>query len=205
MIRGKDFLELKNVKKATLYLVSNSSYYFDEYSKQNQLDLESIGTKDFDDLKKEHLKDYQNLYNRLDFQLTDNAMDELPTDHRIERIKNGTVDLGLEALLFKYGRYLLISSSRVGTNPANLQGLWNEHINAPWNADYHLNINLQMNYWLADVTNLGELNQPLFDYIDKLVENGKVTAKENFGCGGSFLPHATDLWAHAWMRGPRPQ
>ena len=205
VIRGKDFLELKNVKKATLYLVSNSSYYFHEYSKQNQLDLESIGTKDFDDLKKEHLKDYQNLYNRLDFQLTDNAMDELPTDHRIERIKNGAVDLGLEALLFKYGRYLLIASSRVGTNPANLQGLWNEHINAPWNADYHLNINLQMNYWLADVTNLGELNQPLFDYIDKLVENGKVTAKVNFGCGGSFLPHATDLWAPTWMRGPRPQ
>ena len=205
VIRGKDYLELKNVKKATLYLVSNSSYYFDEYSKQNSLDLKSIGTRGFDDLKKEHLKDYQNLYNRIDFKLTDNAMDELPIDQRIKKIKNDRIDLGLEALLFKFGRYLLISSSREGTNPANLQGLWNEHINAPWNADYHLNINLQMNYWLADVTNLGELNQPLFDYIDRLVENGKVTAKENFGCGGSFLPHATDLWAHAWLRAPQPQ
>jgi alpha-L-fucosidase 2 len=117
-------------------------------------------------------------------------------------VKKGEIDLGLETLLFQYGRYLLISSSRAGTNPANLQGLWNPHIEAPWNADYHLNINLQMNYWLADVTNLSELNQPLFDYVDKLVENGKQTAKVNFGCNGSFMPHATDFWAPTWLRAP---
>jgi alpha-L-fucosidase 2 len=107
----------------------------------------------------------------------------------------------MEALLFQYGRYLLISSSRVGTNPANLQGVWNEHIEAPWNADYHLNINLQMNYWPANMTGLDDLNLPLFDYIDRVVESGKVSAKKNFGCEGSFLPHATDLWAPTWMRG----
>jgi len=96
----------------------------------------------------------------------------------------------------------LISSSRQGTNPANLQGLWNPHIEAPWNADYHLNINLQMNYWLANVTQLSELNDPLFDYVDKLVENGKTTARVNFGCAGAFIPHATDLWAPTWLRAP---
>jgi len=197
---GKDFLELKNVRKATLYLVSNSSYYFEDYEKQNEVDLGKISSLSYEALEKEHIRDYQSLYNRCQIQLTDNQQDTIPTDQRIQNIKNGETDTGLEALLFQYGRYLLISSSREGTNPANLQGLWNEHIEAPWNADYHLNINLQMNYWLANVTNLGELNNPLFDFIDRLVENGKVTARKNFGCDGTFFPHATDLWAPTWLR-----
>ncbi|WP_242204731.1 glycoside hydrolase family 95 protein [Aestuariivivens insulae] len=199
---GTDFLELKNVKKATLYIVSNSSYYFEDYKAQNQIDLKAIGSKSFETLAKVHVKDYQSLYSRLSLNLGENALDSIPTDKRLQRIKEGGVDPHLEALLFQYGRYLLISSSRVGTNPANLQGLWNEHITAPWNADYHLNINLQMNYWLADATNLGDLNAPLFDYIDKLVASGKTTAQTNFGCRGSFIPHATDLWAPTWLRAP---
>ncbi len=202
IIKGEDFLELKNVKKATLYVVSNSSFYFDDYKKQNSLDMKAIASKSFDDLRSEHVKDYQNLYSRVDIELGSNDLDSIPTDQRLTRIKDGAVDLGLEALLFQYGRYLLIASSREGTNPANLQGLWNEHIAAPWNADYHLNINLQMNYWLANMTNLSELNTALFDYIDKLVENGKVTARTNFGCSGTFIPHATDLWAATWLRAP---
>ncbi|QTD38785.1 glycoside hydrolase family 95 protein [Polaribacter batillariae] len=206
--RGEKYLELKNVKKATIYIVSNSSYYFKSYQEQNKLDMEAIASKSFDALKKEHVKDYQRLYSRVDLQLNSansaNSanLDTIPTDVRLERVKNGANDVGLQALLFQYGRYLLIGSSRQGSNPANLQGLWNEHIEAPWNADYHLNINLQMNYWLADVTNLGELNNPLFDYIDRLVENGKVTATKNFGCSGTFIPHATDLWAPTWLRAP---
>lgn len=200
--RGDDYLELKNVKKATLYIVSNSSYYFEDYKTQNKNDLKNIDSKPLKAIEKDHITDYQTLYSRLAIQLGDNKLDSIPTDERLKRIKKGAVDTGLEALLFQYGRYLLISSSRVGTNPANLQGLWNEHIKAPWNGDYHLNINLQMNYWLADVTNLSELNMPLFNYIDKLVENGKVTAKKNFNCQGAFIPHATDLWAPTWLRAP---
>ncbi len=202
IIRGEEYLELKNVNRATLYLVSNSSYYFQEYSKQNEIDHAAISHKSFDDLKKEHIEDYQSLYSRVKFQLNDTDLNSIPTNQRIERIQNGGADTELETLLFQFGRYLLISSSREGTNPANLQGLWNDHIEAPWNADYHLNINLQMNYWLADMTNLEELNNPLFDYIDKLIENGKVTAKKNFGCSGTFIPHATDLWAPTWLRAP---
>lgn len=202
MVRGDDYLELQNVKQATLYLVSNSSYYVTDYSKQNKIDLAAIKSKSFAELKKEHSNDYQNLYRRVSFQLQHTGLDSIPTDQRLDRVKNGAVDVGLETLLYQYGRYLLIASSRKGTNPANLQGLWNEHITAPWNADYHLNINLQMNYWLANMTNLDELNEPLFNYIDRLIENGKVTATQNFGCRGSFIPHASDLWGPTWLRAP---
>ena len=202
ILKGNDYLELKNVKKATFYLVSNSSYYHEDYTKQNATDLKNILSTNIEIIKTKHIEDYQHLYSKVSLNLNNTHLDSIPTDERIKRIKSGSIDVALEALLFQYGRYLLISSSRKDTNPANLQGLWNQHIKAPWNADYHLNINLQMNYWLANSTNLDELNMPLFDYIDKLVENGKVTASKNFGCRGSFLPHATDLWAPTWLRAP---
>jgi len=202
VIRGEDYLELKNVTKATFYLVSNSSFYFDDYTNRNKIDMKALDDKDIKIIKTAHIKDYQNLYNRVQLKLDDGGLDSIPTDERIALLKKDAVDLGLEALLFKYGRYLLISSSREGSNPANLQGLWNQHIKAPWNADYRLNKNSQMNYWLANMTNLEELNTPLFDFIDQLVEKGKVTADKNFGCSGTFIPHATDLWGATWLRAP---
>jgi alpha-L-fucosidase 2 len=95
----------------------------------------------------------------------------------------------------------LISSSRPGTNPANLQGIWNKDIEAPWNADYHLNINLQMNYWPAEVTNLSELHEPFFDLLDRVEKRGEITAKKQYGINrGSVIHHTTDLWATPWMR-----
>ncbi len=201
IIRGKDFLKLKKVHKATLILVSNSSWYHEDFKAQNKKDLEALAGMDTEVLEQEHTLDYQNLFSRVGLSLGGESLDHIPTDKRLEGMKNGSLDLGMETLLFHYGRYLLISSSRVGTNPANLQGIWNEHIEAPWNADYHLNINLQMNYWPANMTGLDELNLPLFDYVDRVVESGKETAQLNFGCEGAFLPHATDLWAPTWMRG----
>lgn len=202
IIQGTDFLEFKNVQKATFKIVSNSSFYFENYKGQNRIDLTQIDKEGIEELEKTHIDDYRKLYSQVDFKLDSQPLDSLPINERLERVKKGEVDLGIESLLFQYGRYLLISSSREGTNPANLQGLWNQHITAPWNADYHLNINLQMNYWPANLTNLDELNYPLFDYIDKLVENGKITAQKNFGCSGTFIPHATDLWAPTWLRAP---
>jgi alpha-L-fucosidase 2 len=201
VIQGDDYLELKNVKNATFYLVSNSSYYHEDYQNQNKKDLVSLSGISLEDIENEHIKDHQNLFSRVQLSLGENSLDSIPTDKRLTRMKNDSIDLGMEALLFQYGRYLLIGSSRLGTNPANLQGLWNQHIAAPWNADYHLNINLQMNYWPANMTDLDELNMPLFDYIDRVVETGKETAQSNFGCEGTFFPHATDLWASPWMRG----
>ncbi|TKG96461.1 glycoside hydrolase family 95 protein [Puteibacter caeruleilacunae] len=202
VIKGADYLELKNVKKATFYLVSNSSFYNANYAKQNEVDMAAVEELEMKDIEPEHKRDFKSLYSRVELNLGKDNNDTIPTDQRLNAMRKGKTDLGMEELLFHYGRYLLISSSRVGTNPANLQGLWNQHIEAPWNADYHLNINLQMNYWLADVTNLGELNYPLFDYVDKLVESGKVTASKNFGCSGSFIPHATDLWVPTFLRAP---
>jgi len=197
---GADYLELKKVAKATLVLVSNSSWYHEDHEAQNRKDLAALSGMDLGLVEKEHVRDHQQLFKRVKLSLGDGNLDHLPTDERLERMKLDSLDPGLEALLFQYGRYLLIGSSRVETNPANLQGVWNQHIEAPWNADYHLNINLQMNYWPANMTGLDELNLPLFDYLDRVVESGKETAMKNFGCEGSFFPHATDLWAPTWMR-----
>ncbi len=196
-------LELKGVRKAVLYIVSNSSFYHENYTSQNQKNFAVIEKTSLSDIEEQHIRDHQNYYERIDFNIeTKNISQLIPTDKRIEAVKKGNVDLELQELLFHFGRYLLIASSREGTLPANLQGLWNQHISAPWNADYHLNINLQMNYWLANVTQLDELNNPLFDYVDRLLINGKKTAQENFGARGSFLPHATDIWAPTWLRAP---
>lgn len=199
----EDGLELNGVKEIELRIVSNSSYYHKDFKSKNSKQLTAIEKYSFKELKDRHIRDHQSLYDRVDFDIiTDNAAQTIPTDERIEAVKGGAVDLELQETLFHYGRYLLMASSRPGTLPANLQGLWNQHINAPWNADYHLNINLQMNYWLANLTQLDELNSPLFDYIDRLIVSGKTTAQKNFGARGSFLPHATDLWAPTWLRAP---
>jgi len=199
----EDGLELSGVKEIELRIVSNSSYYHKDFKSKNSKQLNAIEKYSFKKLKDRHIRDHQSLFDRVDFDIiTDNAAQTTPTDEQIEAVKGGAVDLELQETLFHYGRYLLMASSRPGTLPANLQGLWNQHINAPWNADYHLNINLQMNYWLANLTQLDELNSPLFDFIDRLIISGKTTAQKNFGARGSFLPHATDLWAPTWLRAP---
>jgi len=197
-------LEIKGVKILTLYIASNSTYYTPDPAQANQTQLKEALRIDVDLIEKTHSQDHQSLFNRVKLHLdTPQSFEHLPTNERLAQLKNKSAnDISLSQLLFDYGRYLLIASSRPGTLPANLQGLWNEHINAPWNADYHLNINLQMNYWLANLTQLHELNQPLFEYVDRLVENGKETAQKNFGSRGSFIPHATDLWAPTWLRAP---
>ncbi|SHG02534.1 alpha-L-fucosidase 2 [Salegentibacter echinorum] len=195
-------LILNDVKKATIYLVGSTSFYHDKnYVTENNKTLSKIVNTSFQELLERHKKDYQKLYKRVDFSLGGKAMDSLPIDARLERFRSGKEDPDLAAKLFQYGRYLLISSSRPGTNPANLQGIWNEHIEAPWNADYHLNINLQMNYWPADVTNLSELNQPFFGLMDRVFERGRITAKKQYGIDRGTMAHqTTDLWATAFMR-----
>ena len=196
-------LELNGVQELELYIVSNSSYYFENYSLQNEIQLDQLAKTQLEYIKQAHIEDHQSLFNRLQLDLlTENTLQKIPTDKRLEAVKQGGIDLELQETLFHYGRYLLIASSREGTLPANLQGLWNPHINAPWNADYHLNINLQMNYWLANLTQLDELNTPLFDFVDRLLQSGRTTATKNFGSRGSFLPHATDIWTPTWLRAP---
>ena len=143
----EDGLALAGVKKLTLFIASNSDYYTPQYAEKNDKELKKVQATTLEEIEHLHIKDHQSYFNRTQFELAgDKALTLLTTDQRLERVKADSLDPELSQLLFDYGRYLLIGSSRPGTQPANLQGLWNKHINAPWNADYHLNINLQMNY-----------------------------------------------------------
>ncbi|MEN7546711.1 glycoside hydrolase family 95 protein [Rapidithrix thailandica] len=197
-------LKVSNTQSVTLLLVANTDFYHEDYKekgKEQMVQLEKIA---YQSLLASHIKSHQELFQRVQLDLGTGTLADLPTNQRVDSVKAGAEDPDLARLLFQYGRYLLISSSRPGTNPANLQGIWNQHIKAPWNADYHLNINLQMNYWPAEVSNLSECHEPLFDFIDRLVENGKLVAKEQYGCRGFMVHHATDLWATAYMRAAQP-
>ena len=148
--------------------------------------INSAAMKGYDKLLEEHIADYKNLFDRADVNLggefTDVATDDLLKNYK-KRVQgeNHTNDRYLENLYFQYGRYLLISSSRNGTLPANLQGVWNETNTPPWACDYHINVNLQMNYWPAYVTNLAETAKPLVEYIESLREPGRITAREYYG------------------------
>lgn len=123
--------------------------------------------------------------------------DKLPTNERLERFKNGEDDLGLITLYFHYGRYLLISSSRSGSEPANLQGIWNEEVRPPWSSNYTININTEMNYWPAEVCNLPECHEPLLNMIKDLSVSGVRTAKEEFNCNGWTANHNSDIWRYS--------
>ncbi|MBK5244224.1 MAG: glycoside hydrolase family 95 protein [Eubacteriaceae bacterium] len=159
--------------------------------------LKAAAVKTYETLKQEHITAYQKLYDRVELQLGDLSFKKefLPTDKWLEKAKEtGNPDLDLVALYFQYGRYLLISSSRPGTLPANLQGLWAWQMHPPWNADYHTNINVQMNYWPTEITNLAELHQPLFDLMESLVIPGEKTAQVMYGAHGWVVHHLTDAW-----------
>ncbi len=198
-------LILQGVKKATIKLVANTSFYTKDFRNRNREVLDRLSGVGYEKLYERHVQDHQKYFNRVQFQLGKNKSSSLPTDRRLQNLAKGEEDLDLVSDLFQFGRYLLISSSRPGTNPANLQGLWNDHLAAPWNADYHLNVNLQMNYWPAEVTNLSEFHQPLFDFTDRLIERGRITAREQYGIERGAVAHqATDLWASAYMRAEQP-
>jgi len=152
--------------------------------------------RSFAELCAAHVKDFQSFMRRVHLDLGAPAADVagLPTDARRAHVRQGPPDPGLEALFFQYGRYLLLSSSRPGSLPANLQGLWAWQMNPPWSADFHLNINVQMNYWPAEPANLSECHLPLFDLMDGLVKPGGRTAEVQYGARGWVAHHLTDAW-----------
>lgn len=167
---------------------------------EHELAINALNTalkKSFGSLWNEHEKDYHHFFDRVSLILNNNAgsKNDLPTDERLDAYTKGGNDDGLETLYFQYGRYLLISSSRTRNVPANLQGIWNKEMRPPWSANYTTNINLQMNYWPAEVTNLSELNQPLFDLLEHLSVTGAMTAKEFYGMKGWVVHHNSDIWA----------
>ena len=156
--------------------------------------LTDIDGKSYTTIRADHVADHQDLFQRVHLDLGTTTATNLPTDERLEAVKAGASDPGLAALYFQYGRYLMMGSSRPGCLPANLQGIWNEHMNAPWNSDFHTNINLQMNYWVPEICNLAECHIPLFDYMDTLVGPGNRTANRHYGADGWVVHHLSDVW-----------
>ena len=160
--------------------------------------LGAVARKSFAALRRAHTEDHARLFNRVELQLPGaSGLAAVPTDERIMRLKNGADDQGLAALYFQYGRYLLMASSRPGSMAANLQGIWNASLAPPWESKYTININIEMNYWPAEVCNLSELHGPLFDLVEGLKPTGGRTAREMYGASGFVAHHNTDLWRHA--------
>ena len=155
--------------------------------------LASASSESFRKLQNQHTEAYRQQYSRVNLDLPAGANAELPTDRRLDAF-SGSDDLGMVALMFNYGRYLLISSSQPGGQPANLQGIWNREPYAPWDSKYTININTEMNYWPAEVCGLTECIEPLFDLIGDLSETGAETASQMYGCRGWMAHHNTDLW-----------
>jgi alpha-L-fucosidase 2 len=197
-----DRIEVRDADAATLVLVCGTDFRSKGIPKLARAAAEqalSPATVPYERLRAAHVADYQSLARRVELQLAgppeggDSA--ELPADERLVRLRKGQTDPALVALYFQFGRYLLISSSRPGGMPANLQGIWNESMTPPWESKFTININTEMNYWPAEVANLAELHEPLFDLIDRMRPSGRHTAKVHYGAGGFVAHHNTDLWA----------
>ena len=206
-VASGDALEIKDSKEITIYLSAATN--FDRRNSQAMLpddwsanalgDLDRLGDKSPSDVEDAAARDHRRYFDRLEVDLGESPEDvrALPTKSRLERIKEGkTDDPDLIETYFQFGRYLLIASSRPGSFPANLQGIWNPHMSAPWGSDYHLNINVQMNYWHAETTNLPEMHRPFFDLIRYFQPKGQEMARR-MGMDGWCMGHSTDIWGHA--------
>ena len=195
---GKASLSLKNATEATILVSAATNFvnYHDvsgNASQRNTTYLDKVKNVGYSQLEKRHVEAYQKQFNTVKLSLPTDANALLTTDKRLEHFK-GSRDMAMVALMFNYGRYLLISSSQPGGQPANLQGNWNDKLEAPWDSKYTININTEMNYWPAEVTNLSVTTQPLFCMIKDLSETGAKTAREMYGCRGWMAHHNTDLW-----------
>ena len=194
-----DKFSIRSASSVTMLLSGATSYINQKDATGNPHELcegylTSVQSKSYDELRSDHIKEHQSLFQSVDINLGATDAENLPTNKRLAKVKEGESDPGLVSLYFQFGRYLLMGSSRPGCLPANLQGVWNHHMKAPWNSDYHTNINLQMNYWVPEVCNLAECHKPLFDYMDTLVEPGSETAKRHYGAGGWVVHHLSDIW-----------
>ncbi|MFC6073816.1 glycosyl hydrolase family 95 catalytic domain-containing protein [Microbispora bryophytorum] len=191
-------LQVRNANSVTLLISIGSSYvnYKDtsgDYQGIARGYLNAANGRTYDDLRSRHVADYQRLFGRTTLDLGRTSAADQPTDVRIAQHAN-TNDPQFSVLLFQFGRYLLISSSRPGTQPANLQGIWNDSLSPSWDSKYTLNANLPMNYWPADTTNLAECYEPVFRMINDLTVTGARTARVQYNAGGWVTHHNTDAW-----------
>lgn len=189
-------VRVEGANAVTLLLVAGTDYRGRDAEGQTSRQLEAAARQGFAGLREAHIADYRRLYDRVRLELGTSAADGKPTDERMEAFAAGGDDPGLAALYFQFGRYLLISSSRPGDLAANLQGIWAEGIQTPWNCDYHANINVQMNYWPAEVANLAECHLPLIDLIESIREPGRRTAKIHYGAKGWVCHTVINVWGY---------
>ena len=187
---------IKNADSATIFLTADSTFREKDPETTVLHRLEEASRFSWEEILEEHEKDYHELFNRVNFELEKDDLEsaDYPTPKRVEAFCNGADDKGLIELFFQFGRYLLISGSRPGSLPLNLQGIWNEDWLPAWGSKYTININAQMNYWPAEVCNLSECHLPLIEHIGRMRENGRKTARKMYGCGGFMAHHNTDIW-----------
>ena len=186
---------VEGANEAILFVAAATNFRHADPTRRCREDL-AAARKPFAALRSAHIADHRKLFDRVAFHL-DSPSPDLPTDERLKRVQTGAIDLGLEALFFQYGRYLLIASSRPGSMAANLQGIWNDQLAPPGESKYTININTEMNYWPAEVTNLSELHGPLFDLLENTREDGRRVAQNLYGARGFVVHHNTDAWGHA--------
>ena len=203
---SNDGIHINNASEVILYLSAATSFNgFDKCPDKEGKDEKAIAknhlnkalTKTYAQLLSAHRTDFHKYFNRVSLRLNGDkeTKGNLPTDERMDLYSKGGKDPGLETLYFQYGRYLLISSSRTANVPANLQGIWNKELRAPWSSNYTININLQMNYWPAEAGNLSEMVKPLAGLIKNISVTGKRTAKEFYNANGWVAHHNSDIWA----------
>jgi alpha-L-fucosidase 2 len=194
-----DSLKIQGADAVTFILTTATSYInYTNISGNPAAICEQIlsrsAEKDYAALRHRHENDFRGLMGRVHLNVGDNAMNEQPIDERLKAVRAGGSDPNLEALVFQFGRYILASSSRAGGQTANLQGIWNEDVVPNWGSKYTININTEMNYWPAEVCNLSECAQPLFDMVKDISETGAETAKTYYGVNGWVTHHNIDLW-----------
>ena len=190
----KNGIHIENADTVILLLTAATDYRGEDPFVITQNQLSSVSQMDYQTLLARHITDYQKLFKRVDIDLGISDGIFFPTDARLAALQNGYEDPQLISLYYQFGRYLLISSSRPGCLPANLQGIWADGLKPPWNSDYHININIQMNYWPAEITNLSECHEPFLKFINALRTNARKTAQEVYGCRGIVAHHTTDVW-----------
>ncbi len=179
---------------AELLIASQTDFYCSDYVEDAVKTLDKAEQLGYEALKERHMSDVAGLMNRCRLSIECEDRSSIPTDERLKAVQDGGTDDGLVNLCFAYGRYLLISSSRQGSLPANLQGIWNDSFSPMWDSKYTININAEMNYWPAEVTGLSELHEPLFDLIKRMVLSGRKAAERMYGARGWVAHHNTDIW-----------
>nr|AGS52365.1 alpha-L-fucosidase [uncultured bacterium contig00073] len=190
-----EYIVFNKVTEAFIFINALTSFRSTKIKDDCLSVLRAAKNTGYEKLRKAHIADYQNLENRLSLKLeTIDEASGYPVNERLEKFQKDYSDTGLIELYFRYGRYLLISCSRKGTLPANLQGIWCNDFLPPWDSKYTININTQMNYWPAEICNLSECHLPLFEHIRRMYENGKHTARQMYGAGGFTAHHNTDIW-----------